>query len=201
MFRKWDKIPRLSNEKFHFSEKIDGTNACVIIIPNSDERLDPNVEPITEVEVDFDKHGCTYVRVFAQSRSRLIYPNEGGEIKGRDNYGFAQWVSKNAQQLVEELKRGYHYGEWFGLGINRGYDLDENRFALFNPYSQSEICMNVPQLGSFDGLAEGVGQCTDQLSHGSYISPTLGYPAEGMVVYAEKARLYWKIIFEGQKHG
>lgn len=48
-FRAWPKIPRIENEKVLFTEKIDGTNACVII----DE--DGNF-------------GC-------QSRSRIITPD------------------------------------------------------------------------------------------------------------------------------
>lgn len=30
-FQAWPKIPRLVNEKYHFTEKIDGTNACIHI--------------------------------------------------------------------------------------------------------------------------------------------------------------------------
>jgi len=31
MFKAWPKIPRLENEIFHITEKIDGTNACIVI--------------------------------------------------------------------------------------------------------------------------------------------------------------------------
>ena len=31
MFKKWPKIPRLENEVYYITEKIDGTNACIII--------------------------------------------------------------------------------------------------------------------------------------------------------------------------
>lgn len=33
MFKAWPKIHRLENEVYHISEKIDGTNACIIIVP------------------------------------------------------------------------------------------------------------------------------------------------------------------------
>jgi hypothetical protein len=63
--------------------------------------------------------------VHAQSRKRIITPAD-------DNYGFAKWVHANAAVLAEHLGPGLHFGEWCGLGINRGYGLPEKRFALFN---------------------------------------------------------------------
>lgn len=33
-FLAWPKIPRLANETFHITEKIDGTNACIVISEN-----------------------------------------------------------------------------------------------------------------------------------------------------------------------
>ena len=63
-------------------------------------------------------------RVYAQSRSRIITPFD-------DNYGFADWVEKNSE-VLRELGAGVHFGEWWGLGVNRGYGLTERRFSLFN---------------------------------------------------------------------
>ena len=48
-FRAWPKIQRLSNETYTITEKIDGTNACIVI----------------------DEEG----NIAAQSRNRLIFPN------------------------------------------------------------------------------------------------------------------------------
>lgn len=61
------------------------------------------------------------------SRTRFITPG-----KLTDNYGFAGWVERNTDELLK-LGDGTHYGEWYGNGIQRGYGLDEKRFALFNP--------------------------------------------------------------------
>lgn len=60
------------------------------------------------------------------SRSRSITPG-----KLTDNYGFAGWVERNADELVK-LGDGRHYGEWYGNGIQCGYGLEEKRFALFD---------------------------------------------------------------------
>jgi hypothetical protein len=164
MFKAWPKIPRLENEVYHITEKIDGTNACVII----------------------NEQG-----VFAQSRTRLITPED-------DNYGFAKWVQTNAKTLIQDLGEGYHYGEWWGQGINRGYGLDHKRFSLFNPTKHSDICYNVPYLGYTDAIDL---QLTIEdkkdilLQHGSCASPGY-YRPEGLVIYAEKAKCYWKVIID-----
>lgn len=60
----------------------------------------------------------------AGSRTRWITPQD-------DNYGFAAWVEKHAEEL-KTLGPGRHFGEWWGAGIQRGYGLKEKRFSLFN---------------------------------------------------------------------
>lgn len=64
------------------------------------------------------------VEMRAGSRSRWITPEA-------DNFGFAKWVADNAEEL-RRLGPGYHYGEWWGAGIQRRYGLTEKRFSLFN---------------------------------------------------------------------
>lgn len=63
--------------------------------------------------------------VAAQSRNRLITPES-------DNYGFAGWVARNADDLAHILGSGLHFGEWWGAGIQRRYELSGRRFSLFN---------------------------------------------------------------------
>lgn len=64
-------------------------------------------------------------RVYAQSRNRIL-------TVGNDNFGFAAWVKRHEQTLAKLLGIGLHFGEWWGVGIGRGYDLSERRFSLFN---------------------------------------------------------------------
>lgn len=64
--------------------------------------------------------------ILAGSRNRYITPGKG------DHHGFAAWVRENEDSLRHDLGVGRHYGEWWGSGIARGYDLDEKRFSLFN---------------------------------------------------------------------
>ena len=49
-----------------------------------------------------------------------------------DNYGFAAWAGPRRESLFTLLGPGHHFGEWYGVGINRNYGLHERRLALFN---------------------------------------------------------------------
>lgn len=168
MFKAWPKIPRLENEVFHLTEKIDGTNGCIII----------------------QKNGSNILDIWAQSRTKLIYPEA-------DNFGFSKWVYDNKEQLINDLGEGYHFGEWWGKGINRGYNLEERRFSLFNPTKTSSICSNVPLLASNVSftMLNSVLEYEKQylINSGSKASPGYMNP-EGICIYAEKAKTYWKEI-------
>lgn len=111
-FHEWPKISRL-NRDIVITEKIDGTNAAIGILEQTIECL--NGPPIIA-------H-----RVYAQSRTRLITPDD-------DNMGFASWVKKHEEVLITTLGPGLHFGEWWGCGIQRGYDMSERRFSLFNTH-------------------------------------------------------------------
>lgn len=120
MFQRFQSLTRFSHD-WTITEKIDGTNACIII--ELDERM-----AWGDGEYDYamiDKIG-NYA-VYAQSRNNLIY-------LGKDNAGFAAWVKANAGPLVGILGEGRHYGEWCGAGIQRRYGLANKRFALFNTH-------------------------------------------------------------------
>lgn len=107
------KIPRL-NRDIVITEKIDGTNAAI--------RIGENVMALATGEPrEIPELGP----VVAQSRTRIITPE-------KDNYGFARWVKEHEDVLREALGPGIHYGEWWGLGIQRGYKQTQKWFSLFN---------------------------------------------------------------------
>jgi hypothetical protein len=118
-FQKYPKTPRLFR-KVIATEKIDGTNSGIQIVLEPED--DGPVQLGTHVTVD----GVSYA-VAAQSRNRLITPG-----KATDNHGFAGWVYDNAEMLVRTLGPGIHFGEWWGQGIQRRYDMDYKKFSLFN---------------------------------------------------------------------
>ena len=61
---------------------------------------------------------------FTGSRKRWITPQD-------DNFGFSAWAHDNKEELMK-LGKGRHFGEWWGQGIQRKYDLNHKRFSLFN---------------------------------------------------------------------
>lgn len=115
-FKPWPKIKRL-NRDIIISEKIDGTNAAIGIVPETYETAGPGGGSETV--------STGRMLVYAQSRTRLIKPGK------TDNVGFAGWVEKHKDLLAQHLGEGLHFGEWWGCGIQRGYDLSERRFSLF----------------------------------------------------------------------
>lgn len=58
------------------------------------------------------------------SRSQWITPE-------KDNYGFSKWSHEHKEELMR-LGPGYHFGEWWGQGIQRKYGMTEKRWSLFN---------------------------------------------------------------------
>jgi hypothetical protein len=132
--------------------------------------------------------------VTAGSRTRWISPEN-------DNYGFAKWVRDNQLEL-RKLGPGTHFGEWWGAGIQRRYDLSEKRFSLFNvhrwsaPAVRPACCHVVPTLyrGAFDQM--WIDRCVDLLrTQGSVAAPGFMKP-EGVIVFHTAASALFKVTVE-----
>jgi len=119
--------------------------------------------------------------LLAGSRSRWISPTS-------DNYGFAKWVQSNREELLK-LGPGTHFGEWWGNGIQRGYELKEKKFSLFNVSKWAEdrpkCCDVVPVLwrGNMNDVSKAIENCLFDLgANGSVASPGFMRP-EGIVIF------------------
>jgi hypothetical protein len=123
-FQAWPKTPRLRKAgSTTITEKIDGTNACVVIDP---EPLLARWETGTPMgEATVVNIGETSHLLYAQSRNRIITPDS-------DNAGFARWAHTHAAELADLLGVGRHFGEWWGQGIQRRYGMTRKVFSLFN---------------------------------------------------------------------
>src|SRR6185369_3448973 len=107
-----------------------------------------------------------------------------------DNFGFARWVDQNKEELLK-LGDGTHFGEWWGLGIQRGYGLFERRFSLFRvPKDLVELpqCVFiVPKLWEGEFGTGEIDRILQRLvSNGSYAAPGFMKP-EGIVIYHKAA--------------
>lgn len=149
----------------------------------------------TNAQVIVDHDGT----VRAASRTRLISP-------GADNFGFAIWVLQNEEKL-RRLGPGRHFGEWWGTGIQRKYNLAEKRFSLFNVHKWEE--------GLPEGLPENVGvvpvlyrgpfrtsavaaALNDLKIGGSKAAPGFMSP-EGVVIFHTASSTLYKVTLEGDE--
>jgi hypothetical protein len=195
-FKAWPKVPRLFRDVV-ITEKIDGTNAAVVI-----EKYEGDIFEFKDKNafiLVLGEDGDMYA-VGAQSRTRMIFPEQ-------DNHGFAVWVRTNAAALVDVLGAGTHYGEWWGSGINRGYGLQKGQkyFSLFNasrwdpvydPETWPQELGIVPIVyeGPFSEAAiQGALRrlrANGSLAHGGFMRP------EGIVVFHKAANHMFKVTLE-----
>jgi len=166
-FKPWPKIIRLEKKRpAVFTEKIDGTNACVVISAE-----DPG-------------------DLRCQSRTRFISPED-------DNYGFARWAMENYEELLK-LGPGYHFGEWWGAGIQRGYDQTEKKFSLFNTRRWGEHNPETPKCCSVVPIIPAASWEEARnflIQNGSLVAPGYMRP-EGVMMYEPDTDTYFKIIID-----
>ena len=198
-FKEWPKTPRLLRN-ITITEKIDGTNAAIGIVPVERglpaEDRDPNIFATIPTQDGL-------LGVYAQSRSRLITPG-----KQTDNYGFAGWVQSNADALVDLLGEGLHYGEWWGNGIQRKYGMSEKWFSLFNTarYAELEEDLDlnlsvVPVLYEGPNDTAAIAAALESLRvNGSVAAPGFMNP-EGICVYQAASRQISKVTLDKNDAG
>lgn len=169
-FKEFPKIARLNREVI-VTEKIDGTNAAVVVVDD----------------------GAGGYAVGAQSRSRVITPDD-------DNFGFARWVHDHQSELAM-LGPGHHFGEWWGQGIQRGYGLTEKRFSLFNVSRWADDAVRPACCHVVPVLAKGINFSVVQAAlewlraDGSKAAPGFMKP-EGVVAFHTQGNLLFKVTLE-----
>jgi hypothetical protein len=186
-FTGFNKIARLNRECV-ITEKLDGSNASLIIVPKSS---------IPEIEYWKSELIVDDFIIRAGSRTRFIQPEN-------DNFGFAKWVHSNAEELVK-LGEGQHFGEWMGQGIQRNYGLKEKRFYLFNTSKWSDdtirpkCCYVVPVLytGLFD--TNIIKNIIEKLKKDGSVAISEFMKPEGIVVYHAASKQMFKITCENDE--
>lgn len=193
-FHPWSSISRW-NRNVVITEKIDGANACIVITEFPDGVVSTENVPSGTLTSVLLSDGKVY-NLRAQSRNQFVEP--GGLS------GFGDWVYANAYGLAEALGVGYHFGEWWGNGIQRNYGLPQGdkRFSLFNTSRWENVYMlasGVPGLGVVPVLAKTTGDylnvvVEDSLNtlrrYGSFAAPFMN--PEGIVIYHTASNTMWK---------
>jgi hypothetical protein len=172
-FKSFVKIPRLSRN-IVVTEKIDGTNAQIIVSDDGKE-------------------------LQAGSRTKYI------DLKN-DNFGFAKWVEEHKEELLT-LGPGRHFGEWWGLGIQRGYGLKEKRFSLFNTAlwgkdeTRPKCCGVVPVLYEGPFSTTVIDMVLDKLANGGSVASPRFMKPEGVVIFhTAGGYLFKKTIEKDDQH-
>lgn len=139
-----------------------------------------------------------------------------------DNHNFWHWATAHKNELLT-LGPGYHYGEWWGSGIQRGYGLSkgEKRFSLFNVqrwclFNEEPKLISVDPKTKIERWQEKLPECCnlvpvlwegmfntewiDQQLHilkrnGSQASPEYMNP-EGVVIYHKAGNVLFKKTIE-----
>lgn len=226
-FTPFPKISRLFR-RIIVTEKLDGTNGQVFIWDENADVLVKGTHVLAEgthdqsVKAGPPPEGIPFlatigsVNIAAGSRNRWLTIE-------KDNFNFARWVRENASELAQ-LGHGRHFGEWWGLGIQRGYGITEKRFSLFNtirwcPHGQEPkkietqdpriekyqdvlpaCCHLVPVL--YEGMMSTL-EINDQLicleENGSEAAPGFMNP-EGIIIYHTASNQCFKYTLDGDGH-
>lgn len=193
-FFEFPKIARLNREMV-VTEKIDGTNAQVVIGPLCTCADYADIVSGCTDCLPEDKVVATVgeLKLYAGSRTRWITPDD-------DNYGFARWVREHAEELVK-LGPGRHFGEWWGQGIQRNYGLREKRFSLFNVSRWNvenvpACCHVVPTLYRGNFSTETVNDAIRLLREGGSVAAPGFMKPEGVVIYHTHGGHLYKVTCE-----
>lgn len=173
-FVAWPKIARLNRPMF-VTEKIDGTNAAVVVTEDGE--------------------------VYAQSRTRVITP--GDDNHGFASWVF-EHHDELRDQLGPGRHFGEWWGSGIQARYKGHIPQGEKRFSLFNVSRwtandddswrciEAPLCFVVPTLIEdclFD--TELIAESIEWLKKGSYACP--GAEAEGIIVWHSAGRDYYKV--------
>ena len=133
--------------------------------------------------------------VFTGSRERWLTLDNA-------NFGFAAWVQERKDKIVQ-LGPGYHYGEFHGKGINRGYGLQDRRFASFeywrNDLAIDGVCV-VPVLYTGEPTAGIIDETVEKLRNsGSVLHHGFMKPEGVVITFKEMNTAKFKRMCENDK--
>lgn len=162
----------------------------------------PKIARLSREIIITEKIDGTNASVFIGENGEFMCGSRNGWITPeKDNYGFAAWAYTRRDELMG-LGVGHHFGEWWGSGCQRGYDLPkgEKRFSLFNTSrwasERPSCCHVVPILytGVFD--TNKINEVLESLRvGGSVASPGFMRP-EGIVIYHPQGNVSFKKTIE-----
>ena len=168
-FKKWDKIKRDNPLNVTITEKMDGTNSCVIIIDGEIKGAQSRKRIIT---IDDDNYGF----------ARWVEDNNDELLGLGDGYHFGEWAGLGIQKNPHNLEKK----ELFLFNTFRWNDNNPNL---------PECCNVVPVL--FSGLLEV--DTVDKVMDCLLLGAKDKYTPEGIIIYSHAFRQYTKQTFKHSK--
>lgn len=170
-FQPWPKIPRGQKEPVVITEKIDGTNACIVIREGKIVGIQSRKRFI-KVGKESDNAGF----------AAWVAANEDELLKLGDGAHFGEWAGPNIQSNPHNLDE------------KQFYLFNTFRWGKHNP--PPECCTVVPVL--YQGVL-GDKTIEDTLDFLYRWETGLGNTPEGVIVYYTKTKRYEKHTFRDQE--
>lgn len=165
-FKAWPKIPRGGHENVTITEKIDGTNACIIIQNNQIVGIQSRNRFIVEGD---DNYGF----------AKWVGENTEALLSLGDGYHYGEWAGEGIQKNPHNLK-GKHF-----------FLFDVARWNRENP-NLPNCCDVVPTLYSGKITNDTISREMEYLKN--YAQDNY-YTPEGIIVWYHRARRYEKYTF------
>lgn len=169
-FKAWGKIPRGAGDKITITEKIDGTNACIVIVDGEIVGVQSRKRFITPEDDNFG---------FAQ----WVVDHNDELLSLGDGYHYGEWAGEGIQKNKHKIN-----GKKFFLFNTLRWN--EKNTAL------PDCCDVVPVLYVGDVLGDDADREMEKLLVSSGKS---GYEAEGIIIYFKNTRRYEKHTFKFSK--
>lgn len=169
-FKSWQKIPRLTGEKVTITEKIDGTNACIVVVDGEIVAVQSRKRFITPVD---DNYGF----------AKWAEDNNDDLLSLGDGYHYGEWagcgIQKNPHNMNSKKFFLFNTGRWNKNNPNLPLCCDVVPVLFYGEFESDEIERVLFKLKE--------------------ISIQEGYTAEGIVVYYQKSKRYEKYTYSHNK--
>ncbi|HHZ71040.1 MAG TPA: hypothetical protein EYN54_12345 [Methylococcaceae bacterium] len=165
-FKPWPKIPRATGESVTITEKLDGTNSCIVIQDGLIVGIQSRNRFIT---VSDDNYGF----------ANWVSDNEAELLGLGDGYHYGEWAGAGIQKNPHNM-----VGKKFFL-------FNTFRWNKDNP-NLPGCCNVVPVLFQGEMEEKEIDRVLFKLKE---ISLSEGYVAEGIVVYYQKTKRYEKYTY------
>jgi len=135
-FKSWPKIPRWENQKWTVTEKIDGTNACIVIDEEGNIGAQARQALITP-----DKDNFGFAQWVQDNKEELLLLGEG--------HHYGEWYGRGIQRNYGLKERRFALFSWWRKADNEPLPSCVETVPYLGSYTaDSSGCWDLQNLGS-----------------------------------------------------